>query len=84
MAAPLSVRKVDSKEDLETLITFPWTVYRGDPYWVPPLMSMQHHKVDKQKNASWEYMEGDFFIAWRGEQPVGTIAAFINHRHNDY
>ena len=84
MVTPLSVRKVDSKKDLDTLITFPWTVYRSDPYWVPPLMSMQHHRVDKRKNASWEYMEGEFFVAWRGERPVGTIAAFINHRHNDY
>ncbi len=84
MSAPLSVRKAESKADLTTFVTFPWTVYRGNPYWVPPLVSMQRHRVDKQKNASWEYMDGDFFIAWRGDQPVGTIAAFINHHHNEY
>jgi hypothetical protein len=29
-------------------------------------------------------MTGEFFMAWRGERPVGTIAAFVNHRHNEY
>lgn len=84
MSAPLSIRKVESKSDRDAFIKFPWTVYKGNAYWVPPLVSMMRHKLDKKKNASWEYMEGDFFIAWRGDQPVGTNCAFINHRHNEY
>lgn len=84
MSTSLSVRKAESKADLDIFIKFPWQVYKGDPHWVPPLISMQRHRLDKKKNASWEYMEGDFFIAWRGEKPVGTICAFINNRHNEY
>ncbi|HML24768.1 MAG TPA: hypothetical protein PKD09_24145 [Aggregatilinea sp.] len=80
----VSVRKVESKHDLDIFLKFPWALYRTSPYWVPPLMSMQKHKFDKAKNPSWEHLEGDYFIAWRGSQPVGTIAAFINHRHNEY
>jgi hypothetical protein len=26
----------------------------------------------------------EYFIAWRGEKPVGTIAGFVNHRHNEF
>ncbi len=83
-AASLSIRKVDSKADFETFLRFPWSVYKSDPYWVPPLVSMQRHKLDQHKNSSWKHMEGDYFIAWRGDQPVGTIAAFINHRHDEF
>jgi GNAT superfamily N-acetyltransferase len=81
---PITVRKVESKPDFNTLLTFPWKIYRGDPYWVPPLLSMQRHKLDRNQNPSWEYMEGDYFIAWRGAEPVGTVAAFVNHRHNEF
>jgi GNAT superfamily N-acetyltransferase len=84
MSAPVSVRKVETKADLKVFLEFPWTLYKHDPYWVPPLVDMQRHKLDKRKNPAWQYMEGDYFIAWRGDQPVGTIAAVINHRHNDY
>lgn len=84
MTEPVRVRRVESKADYDTLLKFPWTLYKGDPYWVPPLLSMQKHKLDRQKNATWKHMEGEYFIAWRGAQPVGTIAAFINHRHNEF
>jgi hypothetical protein len=82
--APVTVRQVESRADFNTLITFPWQVYKGDPFWVPPLLSMLREHYDKAHSPAWEYMTGEFFIAWRGDQPVGTIAAFVNHRHNDY
>lgn len=84
MAASISVRKVASRADFKAFFEFPWVLYRNDPNWVPPLLSMRRALLDQQKHPSWEYMEGDYFVAWRGEQAVGTIAAYINHRHNEF
>lgn len=84
MPAPVSIRKVETKADLKTFLEFPWVLYKDDPLWVPPLVSMQRRKLNRRKNPAWQYMEGDYFIAWRGAQPVGTIAAVINQRHNDF
>ena len=84
MAQPVTVRKVETKADYGVFFAFPWRIYRDDPNWVPILKSMRHELLSKTQNAAWEYMEGDYFIAWRGEEPVGTIAAYINHRHNDH
>lgn len=80
----VTVRKVENARDFRAFFEFPWTLYKGDPHWVPPLLSMRRDLLDKQKNPSWEYMEGDYFAAWRGDQIVGTIAALINHRHNEF
>lgn len=81
----VEVRKVETAADFKALFEFPWTLYKGDPNWVPPLLSMRRDLLDKQKNPAWaEYMEGDYFAAWRGDRIVGTIAAFINHRHNQF
>ncbi|MBP8973221.1 MAG: N-acetyltransferase [Anaerolineae bacterium] len=84
MSVPVTIHKVQNKSDFETFLTFPWTLYKDDPIWVPPLLSMQRHKFNKSKNPTWQHLEGDYFIARRGEQVVGTIAAFINHRHNEF
>ncbi len=84
MTDPLSVRKVETKADAKIFLEFPWTLYQGDPYWVPPLVSMQRRKLNKDKNPAWQYMEGEYFIARRGDRPVGTVAAVINHRHNEF
>lgn len=80
----VTVRKVETPSDFKVFFEFPWILYKGDPNWAPPLLSMRRDTLDKQRNAAWQYMEGDYFVAWRGEKPVGTIAAFINHRHNEF
>ncbi|MFN8376332.1 MAG: N-acetyltransferase [Anaerolineae bacterium] len=80
----LEVRKVETQADFKAFFEFPWTLYKDDPNWVPPLLSMRSELLDQKKHPCWEYMEGDYFGAWRGDKLVGTITAFINHRHNDF
>jgi GNAT superfamily N-acetyltransferase len=81
----VTVREVRTPNEWRTLIQFPWKLYADDPNWVPPLINSQRRLAfDRTRNPAWEYMEGAFFIAWRGEQPVGTIGAGINHRHNTF
>jgi hypothetical protein len=70
--------------DFRTFFEFPWTHYKNDPNWVPPLLSQRKHLLDREKNPTWEYLQGDYFVAYRNGEPVGTIAAFVNHRHNQH
>jgi GNAT superfamily N-acetyltransferase len=81
---PVIVRKVESQQDLKTFFAFPWHHYRDNPHWIPELPTMRWNSLDKTKHAAWEYMTGEYFIAWQGDQAVGTIAAFVNHRHNEF
>jgi GNAT superfamily N-acetyltransferase len=80
----IDVRKVENASDFQAFFEFPWHLYKNDPNWVPPLLSMRRDLLDKKKNPSWEYMEGDYFAAWRGGEIVGTITALVNHRHNEF
>lgn len=80
----VEVRPVSTTADFKAFFEFPWTLYRDDPNWTPPLLSMRRELLDKKKNPAWEYMEGEYFAAWRGERIVGTITAHINHRHNEF
>lgn len=79
----LSVRAIADKRDFNQFFRFPWKLYKEDPHWVPMLLSMRRDLLDKKKNPAWEYIEGQYFGAWRGDKMVGTITAFINHRHNE-
>jgi GNAT superfamily N-acetyltransferase len=80
----VEIRKVETKADFKAFFEFPWTLYKDDPNWVPPLLSMRRDLLDQKKHPCWEYMEGDYFAAWRGDKIVGTITAYINHRHNEF
>lgn len=78
------VREANEGEDLRAFFEFPWRHYADDANWTPPLLSQRRDLLDKARHAAWEYMEGNYYGAWRGERMVGTIAAFVNHRHNEY
>ena len=81
---PVQIRKVETQADFKPYFEFPWVLYKDDPNWTPPLLSMRRDQFDKKKNPAWEYMEGDYFAAYRDNRIVGTIAAYINHRHNEF
>lgn len=80
----LIVQPVENKKDLEEFITFPWSVYADDPYWVPPLIEERKEFLDPERNAFFEHAKASYFIARRGNKNVGTIAAFTNDRYNEF
>ena len=79
----LTIKPVETLEDRKAFLSFPWTVYKGDPYWVPPIFSERVHFTDPEKNPFFQHAEAQLYMALRGDDIVGTIAAFTNHRHNE-
>ena len=71
----IRIKRAESKRDFEDFITFPWTVYREDPLWVPPLLPERRDQIDPQKSAFLKRGEADFFLAYKNGKLVGTICA---------
>ncbi len=78
----VEIRKVQSKRDLRNFIRFPWQVYAGDPNWVPPLIMEMKDKLNRRKHPFFEHGEADYFLAFRGEELTGRVAAIIDRSHN--
>ena len=71
----LDVRPIRSARELRVFLTFPWRIYQDDPLWVPPLLPERARTIDPQRGLFFKRGEAEFFIAWQGRQPVGTICA---------
>ena len=82
--AALTVEPVRNKRELKQFIHFPWKVYEGDPNWVPPLIADMKEMLDKKKNPFFLHSDAEFFLARRGGEVVGRIAAIQNNRHNQF
>ena len=78
------IEKVTSKKDLKAFIKFPWDIYKGDPYWVPPLIMDVKEKLDRGKNPFFEHSEMDLFLAYKDDKITGRIAAIIDKNHNEF
>ena len=80
----LEVIEVQNLRDRHEMIMFPWTVYRGDKNWVPPIIKDRERLLDPDKNCFFQQADVALWAARRDGRLVGTIAAFIDHRFNDY
>jgi GNAT superfamily N-acetyltransferase len=82
--APVQIRAVSSRRELLEFIRLPWRLYANSPNWVPPLISERKRHLDKRRNPFFEHSEAEYFLAWRGDQPVGRITAHVDHRLNEF
>jgi GNAT superfamily N-acetyltransferase len=80
----IETRKVETRRDLKAFIAFPWKIYRGDPNWVPPLIADMKEKLDRKRHPFFEHAEAEYFLARRGPEVVGRIAAVLDRAHNSF
>lgn len=79
----VTVRPVTTDAEEQAFLRMPWTVYKDDPVWVAPLWKEHVNYFDPAHNAELRHITMQKFVAWRGDDPRGTIIAFINHRYNE-
>ena len=79
---PVVIRNVSSSGDVKRFIKFQWEIYKGNPYWVPPLLMDRRKLMDKKKNPFYAHADAEFFMAYRDGEIVGRIGAIMNHNHN--
>ena len=73
----ITVLPVESRKDKKAFIRLPWMIYKGDEYWVPPLIS-EMKQWFSPKHPFYEYGEMQFFIAKMNTEVVGRVAAIHN------
>ena len=76
----IKVKQVLNSSDLELFIKFPMELYKGNPYYVPPLINEEKSIWVKEENPALQYSEAAQFLAYRGKNIVGRIAVMINHK----
>lgn len=82
---PFAVKKAESAAEVRKFILLPWSLYREDPCWVPPLIRERKNFLDRETNPFFEHAEVDLYLAvGENGDPVGRLAFILDHRHNEY
>ncbi len=72
------LKKISSKKEMKDFVTFPFTLYKNNPYWVPPIINDEVSNLDKNTNPIFKNADAQFFLAYKNNKIVGRIAAIIN------
>lgn len=77
----IEIREVETSKDLKIFAHFPRSLYRKNPYWVPPMYSNVIKTFSPEKNAAYEYSRSRQWLALREGKVVGRVAAIISEGH---
>ncbi|HEY70305.1 MAG TPA: GNAT family N-acetyltransferase [Anaerolineae bacterium] len=83
MDQSIEIKQVHTRKDMRAFILFPWQVYKGDPNWVPPLISERYSRLNPDENPFFRNADVELYLARRRGKVVGTVAAFVDHRSNE-
>jgi ribosomal protein S18 acetylase RimI-like enzyme len=77
----VELKEVFSAQDLNAFIKFPFSLYKGNTYWVPPLAGDERNTLRRDRNPAFEYCQARYWLALRDGKPAGRVAAILNQRH---
>lgn len=77
-----TIRPVTTESDRMRFIKSQWNFYKDDKNWVAPLIDERKKLLSTTKNPIYQHAKLEMFLAERGNEVVGRIAAITNGNHN--
>ncbi len=81
--AAVTVSEVTQASDFKQFVTLPWELYRGNPYWVPPLLSEIVPSLKGQNNPLFDKGPHTLLLVRRGGVPAGRLLVGVNATLNE-
>lgn len=78
----IEIVPVRSRREQGEFIQFAWRHYAGDPLWIPPLIGNQKELLNYKRHPFYDNARIQTFLARRGGEVVGRIAAIVDEGHN--
>lgn len=73
---------VKEQTDVLRFVKSQWNFYKGDKYFVPPIIADRLKLLNTEKNPFYKHAELQLFLAVSGDEVIGRIAAITNENHN--
>lgn len=78
----VTIRQVTSRSDLRAFVKFPEELYKNSPYYVPKIFLDEMGTLTASSNPAFKFCDTGFFLAYKGDEIVGRVAAIVNNRAN--
>ncbi|PQJ23044.1 GTP cyclohydrolase [Tenacibaculum sp. SG-28] len=74
----IRIQEIASTKEMKQFVKFPFTLYKNNKYWVPPIIKDELANFDKKNNPVFEHATARFFLAYKNDTIVGRVVAIIN------
>jgi GNAT superfamily N-acetyltransferase len=74
----ITIKEAITKKELTAYIKFPFSLYKDNEFWVPPIIADELESFDKTKNPAFDSAQAYFFLAYKNNEIVGRVTAIVN------
>ena len=74
----LIIKEVQTPKELNDFVNLPYTLYKNEKNWVPPLKMDERSALIPEKNPAYEFCKVKLWVAYRDGNCVGRIGGIIN------
>ncbi len=72
------IKEAITKKEITAFVKFPFSLYKDNKYWIPPIITEEIASFDKDQNPAFKTAEAQFYMAFKDYKAVGRIAVIIN------
>ena len=77
----MTIKEVVTQNDIKEFVRFPKKLYKGCPYFVPPLERGEMRTMTKHPALS--FCDVKFWLAYRDGKAVGRVGGVVNRKCNE-
>jgi len=77
----IEIKEVKTRKQLRDFIYFPFSLYKDNPYWIPPLVMDEYNTLDSKKNPAFEYCEARYWLCYKDGKLAGRVTGILNHAY---
>jgi hypothetical protein len=74
----ITLKEAKTRREIKRFVLFPFSLYRKNKYWVPPIIKDEINNFDAKKNPVFKNADARFFLAYKGKKIVGRVVAIVN------
>ncbi|MFT5749792.1 MAG: ribosomal protein S18 acetylase RimI-like enzyme [Ancylomarina sp.] len=74
----IQILEVLNQSHRKIFVDFPYKLYKGNEFWVPPLKSGELELLMEDKNPAFDFCKAKFWMAYQNGKVVGRIGAIVN------
>lgn len=79
----VDVQSVATARELRQFVSFEYTLYKNNRYWVPPLRRDELQSLRRDRNPAFDFCEAGYWLARKEGRIVGRVAGIINNKYNE-
>jgi hypothetical protein len=79
----VQIKEVTTPHELKKFAFYPYSLFSGNRYWVPPLRTDELNYLRKEKNPAFDFCDAKYWLALKNGKIAGRVAGIINKRFNE-